>query len=55
MLVKAGADVFARNSEKKTAKDLADMATEVETVQFLAKCETGLIPDTAPKKKVNIY
>ena len=51
--MKAGADVFARNSEKKTAKDLADMATEVETVQFLAKCETGLIPDTAPKKKVN--
>ena len=52
LLVKAGADVFARNSEKKTAKDLADMATEAETVTFLASCETGLIPDTPPKKKV---
>ena len=53
LLVKAGADVFARNSENKTAKDLADMATESETVTFLASCETGLIPDAAPKKKVN--
>ena len=55
LLVKAGADVFARNSENKTAKDLADMATESDTVQFLASCETGLIPDTAPKKKVGCY
>ena len=27
------------------------MATEQETVEFLAKCETGLIPDKPPKKK----
>lgn len=47
--------MFARNSENKTAKDLADMATESDTVQFLASCETGLIPDTAPKKKVGCH
>ena len=52
LLVKAGADVFARNSENKTAKDLADMATEADTVAFLQSCENGLIPDKAPKKKV---
>ena len=27
------------------------MATEQETVEFLAKAETGLVPDQAPKKK----
>ena len=37
--------------EGKTAKDLADMATEQDTVEFLAKCQTGLVPDVAPKKK----
>ena len=42
------------NCEKKTAKDLADMATESETVAFLTSCENGLIPDTPPKKKVGI-
>ena len=33
-------------------QDLADMATQQDTVTFLAKCETGLIPDEAPKQKV---
>ena len=51
ILCKAGADCYKTNSEGKTAKDLADMATEQETVEFLAKAETGLVPDQAPKKK----
>ena len=68
LLCKAGADVYKTNCENKTAKvggalvihvthgvvrqDLADMATQQDTVTFLAKCETGLIPDEAPKQKV---
>merc|ERR1712117_59424 len=51
LLVKAGADVRMVNCEKKTAKDLADMATEADTVAFLQSCENGLIPDKASKKK----
>ena len=51
ILCKAGADCYKTNNEGKTAKDLADMATEQETVEFLAKAETGLVPDQAPKKK----
>ena len=54
LLVKAGADVRMINCEKKTAKDLADMATEADTVAFLQSCENGLIPDKAPQKKVCI-
>jgi len=51
ILCKAGADCYKTNNEGKTAKDLADMATEAETVEYLAKCETGLVGDEAPKKK----
>ena len=54
LLVKAGADVRMINCEKKTPKDLADMATEADTVAFLQSCENGLIPDKAPQKKVCI-
>ena len=54
LLVKAGANVRMVNCEKKTAKDLADMATEADTVAFLQSCENGLIPDKAPQKKVII-
>merc|ERR1711978_833083 len=41
ILCKAGADCYKTNNEGKTAKDLADMATEQDTVEFLAKAETG--------------
>merc|ERR1719397_2487074 len=51
ILCKAGADCYKTNTEGKTARDLADMATEQETVQFLAKFETGLVAEQAPKKK----
>ena len=51
ILCKAGADCYKTNNEGKTAKDLADMATEAETVEYLAKCETGLVEDTPPRKK----
>ena len=54
LLVKAGANVRMVNCEKKTAKDLADMATEADTVAFLQSCENGLIPDKPPQKKVCI-
>ena len=52
LLCKAGANCLMTNAEKKTAKELADMATQNETVAYLEKCETGLIPDEPPKRKV---
>ena len=54
LLCKAGANCLMTNAEKKTAKELADMATQNETVEYLAKCETGLIPDEPPKRKVEM-
>ena len=51
ILCKAGADCYKTNNEGKTAKDLADMATESETVEYLAKCETGLVGEEPPRKK----
>merc|ERR1712142_1235893 len=52
LLVKAGADLFAKQNEGKTAKDLADFVNEQEMTAFLASCETGLVPDKPPQRQV---
>jgi len=52
ILVKAGANLTARQNEGKTPKDLADFVNEQEMTAFLGSCETGLIPENPPKKQV---
>ena len=47
VLVKAGSDLFARQHEGKTPKDLADFVNEQEMVAFLGACETGQVSDLA--------